>query len=136
MRAGGMLDALPEEDVIYTIRTVVGRDGRIANYELLLADGERLSDERRAVHIGHQQAVLDAVQQSRFAPAQTPLGQAVAVDMVWVIAKTTAVVEPEATAVPAVAAPGRTKAGEKPALPEPAAPVNQRSAAFRRSTTA
>jgi len=33
--------------------------------------------------------VLDAVRQSRFAPAQTPVGRAVAVNMVWLIVMTT-----------------------------------------------
>jgi hypothetical protein len=34
-------------------------------------------------------ALLDAVRQSRFAPAQTSLGRAVAVNMVWLIVVTT-----------------------------------------------
>jgi hypothetical protein len=33
--------------------------------------------------------VLDAVRQSRFAPAQTPVGRTVAVNMVWLIFMTT-----------------------------------------------
>jgi anti-sigma factor RsiW len=135
MRAGGMLDALPEEDVIYTIRTVVGRDGRVTNFEVLL-DGEPKARGRAIDHVGHQRAVLDALQQSRFVPAKTPLGQAVAVDMVWVIAKTTAVVEPSGAPGPALASPAGDKSGPKPALAEPADPVNQRSATIRRSTTA
>jgi hypothetical protein len=114
-RAGGTLDQMPEEDVIYTIRTVVSRDGRVSNYELLLSDAQPATLNGA----GHDRAVLDAVQQSRFEPAYTPLGRAVAVDMVWVIAKTTAVVGPQAhlapRVVPAVAKP-RTK--DLPKLPE------------------
>jgi hypothetical protein len=52
--------------------------------------------------------VLDAVRQSRFAPAQTPLGRTVAVNMVWLIFNVT--VETPATPqtrirVPAAVAP-------------------------------
>jgi hypothetical protein len=41
----------------------------------------------RAVHTNA--AILDAVRQSRFAPAQTPIGRTVAVNMVWLIVVTT-----------------------------------------------
>jgi hypothetical protein len=112
-RAGGTLDRLPEDDVIYTIRTVVTRDGRVSNFEVLLSDGEPVRG-RSAEDDNHARAVLDAVQQSRFAPAYTPLGQAVAVDVVWVIAKTTAVAAAEA---PEHFAPLTAPARRKPAAP-------------------
>ena len=38
--AGGALELIPDEDVIYAFRTVIGRDGSLADYERLL-----LSDE-------------------------------------------------------------------------------------------
>lgn len=125
-RTGGTLHAIPDEDLIYTIRTVVGRDGRVTSW-VLLADGEKVGAEHR----GHQRAVLDAVQQARFVPARTPLGEAVAVDMVWMLAKTTAVIGPESVPAAAAARP-RIKEGPKPAVEEPVAPVNQRSGTYRR----
>lgn len=130
-RAGVMLEDLPSEDVIYTIRTVVNRDGTISNFEVLLADGASPS---RIAPAGHERAVLDAVQQSRFAPAHTPLGRAVAVEMVWVIAKTTAVAEsPRDIVAPAVT----TAPVDTPPVPavEPAGSVRRASPRDGRSTT-
>ncbi len=69
-------------------RCVVNREGRIANYELLKS--ERAAHRRRAARFGTPtEMVLDAVRQSRFAPAQTPVGRTVAVNMVWLIVMTT-----------------------------------------------
>ena len=133
-RAGGTLDQLPDDDVIYTIRTVVNRDGRISNFEVMLSDGEMV--DPRSTNVGLDRAVMDAVQRSRFAPAYTPLGEAVAVDMVWVIAKTTAVAAPPFVA-PTVAKP-RVKDIPKPAVDQPPVvdPAERRSAAGALLTTA
>jgi hypothetical protein len=81
--------------------------------------------------------VLNAVEQARFAPAQTPLGRAVAVDMVWVIAKTTAVL-PAAEFGARAADKPRPKEIPKPAVAPPDAVVDpaKRSAMHRRLTTA
>jgi hypothetical protein len=130
MRAGGTLFAIPDEDLIYTIRTVIGRDGRVTAYEMILANGEPI----RPQDVSHQRAVLDAVEKSRFAPGQTPTGQAVAVDMVWVLTKTTAVTPVETTA--RRPAPLRPKDEPKPAAAETPSPVNQRSGWPLPSTTA
>ena len=118
-RAVGTLDQIPQDDVIYAVRTIVNQEGRISNFEVLLSDG-RIVDSRSA-GVTLDRAVIDALQQSRFAPAYTPLGHAVAVDMVWVIAKTTAVAPPPA---PFRAAPEKpqVKAVPEPALEE--APVD------------
>ena len=136
-RAGGTLDQIPRDDVIYTIRTVVNRDGRISNFEVLLAGGELV--DPRSADVAVDRAVMDAVQQSRFAPAYTPLGRAVAVEMVWVIAKTTAVVAPAVPfARPSVSKPP-VKDVPKPAVDEVPLvdPVDgPRSAAVRNLTTA
>jgi hypothetical protein len=86
-------EAMPEEDGVYLVRTVVDRDGRVANYEVLL-DGGGATARRRPERPGHDKAVRDVIRETRFTPAQTPLGHAVAVDVVWMIAKTTAVVLP------------------------------------------
>lgn len=137
-RAGGTLEGIPEEDVIYTIRTVVSRDGRISNFEVLLSEGELAGGQRTAEHAGHTRAVLNAVEQARFAPAQTPLGRAVAVDMVWVIAKTTAVLGPAVEFGARTADKPRPKDVPKPAVAQPDAVVDpaKRSAMHRRLTTA
>ena len=137
-RAGGMLELMPEEDVIYTIRTVVGRDGSVSSYELLLSDDDAPSSDRKAVAraAAEEVALLNAVSKTRFVPAQTPLGHAVAVDMVWVIAKTTAVAAPPET-LRSPAAPERQKAGVKPLPRGPASPpVSEQPSATRRSATA
>jgi len=126
MRAGGTLDYNPKDDVIYTIRTVVNADGRISNFQVRLSDGE-LVDPRSSAAGGLDRAMLDAVQQSRFAPAYTPLGQAVAVDMVWVIAKTTAVIPAAPFATAQVVVKPRQKDVPKP-VAEPA-PVDDRRSA-------
>jgi hypothetical protein len=139
-RAGGMLDQSPRDDVMYMIRTVVSREGRVTNFEVLLSDGE-LVDPRSAEHAGVDRAVMDAVMQSRFAPAYTPLGRAVAVDMVWVIAKTTAVVPATAFTASSTAKP-RIKDVPKPAVdvdvdpPAAVDPADRRSAADATLTTA
>ncbi len=135
-RAGGTLDQIPKDDVIYTIRTVVNRDGTISNVEVLLLDGELV--DRRSANVGLDRAVMAAVQQSRFAPAYTPLGEAVAVDMVWVIAKTTAVAAPPPPFAAATAAKPRVKDIPKPAVDETPAvdPAERRSATAAELTTA
>jgi hypothetical protein len=115
VRAGGTLDALPEEDLIYTVRTVVDRRGRVTNFELLLAGGG--TAERSATHAGHNRAVLDAIAQTRFGAAPSAFGQPVAFDMVWVIAKTTAVAGPVAEPVPARPAAVKTAAPKLPVEP-------------------
>jgi hypothetical protein len=82
---GAGLDSMPNREAMFTMATVVSREGLIANYELLSERG----GENSAEGGGGVQAVLDVVRRSRFAPAQTPIGRAVAVNMVWVIFFTT-----------------------------------------------
>ena len=113
VRTGQALELMPEDDVIYAVRTVVGRDGSVADWEILLSDeGDSKAQDN---------AVLNAVRKTRFMPAQTPMGQAVAVDVVWVIAKTTAVMAPVSLRN---RAPVEVKAKEitKPPAAVPAAP--------------
>lgn len=135
-RAGGTLDQNPKDDVIYTIRTVVNRDGRISNFEVRLSDGELVNPRSKAA-AGLDRAMLDAVQQSRFAPAYTPLGQAVAVDMVWVIAKTTAVIPPVPFEPPVRTATVKPRPRDVPKpVAEPAPAEDRRSATDATLTTA
>ena len=135
-RAGGTLEQMPEDDVIYTIRTVMGRDGTISNYALLLSDDSPSVDRAAAARSAAQEvAMLNAVRNTRFIPAQTPLGQAVAVDMVWVLAKTTAIVAPEP--VRRSASAERQREAAKPSPREPVGPpVSGQAERPRRSTTA
>lgn len=85
---GGMFEELGTGDAVFALSTVVSRDGRIANYQVLSEPGGRTGQR----HPDRTDAVLaDAVRQSRFAPAQTPGGNKVAVNMVWLIISTTAV---------------------------------------------
>jgi len=77
------------QDEVVAVAATVTREGTIGSYALL--------DQGNAGHIlrpgsakdNDVQGVLHAVRQSRFAPAQRPGGQVVAVNMVWLFARTT-----------------------------------------------
>jgi len=133
-RTGGTLDAFPEDDLIYTVRIVAGGDGRVSNYEVLL--GNDGGTQRPA----HDRAVLDAVAQTRFTGAPAPLGRTF--DMVWVIAKTTAVAGPAVELAAPVRELPAVKELPKPSVEPAASPVNPRSSTtrpfgrLRRSATA
>jgi Putative zinc-finger len=85
-----VFEGIPEQDAMFAVAAVVSREGRIANYELLKSErtGEHTA-KTRGMQANDVEMVLDAVRQSRFAPAQTPVGRAVAVNMVWLIVMTT-----------------------------------------------
>lgn len=85
-----MFEGIPEQDAMFAVATVVSREGRIDKAEMLKSErtGQR-TERERLVHANDVEMVLDAVRQSRFAPAQTPLGRTVAVNMVWLIFMTT-----------------------------------------------
>jgi anti-sigma factor RsiW len=129
-RAWSALELMPEDDVIYTVRTVVNRDGSVADYELLLSD-EGPADTR-----AQENAVLNAVRKTRFMPAETPMGRAVAVDMVWLIAKTTVVAGPVEAIRGRSSSDVRTKDGAKPPTRGPAAPPLSGQPSERPSATA
>ena len=90
---GTVFESIPEEDATFAVAAVVSRDGRIANYELL--NSERSGRQARNQHANDVEMLDAAVRQSRFAPAQTPVGRAVAVNMVWLIVMTTVQTPPE-----------------------------------------
>jgi len=77
------------QDEVVAVAAIVTREGKIGGYELLdqgsnghgLTSGDATDSD--------VQGVLHAVRQSRFAPAQRPGGQVVAVNMVWLFARTT-----------------------------------------------
>jgi hypothetical protein len=138
-RAGDTLELMPEEDAIFTFRTTVGRDGSIANYERLGSDETPSTDRKTVARAAAQElAVLNAVRHTRFVPAQTPLGQAVAVDMVWVIAKTTAIMGPPEPLRRRTVSDAQVKETVKPPAQPASPPVSSQPAAppLRPSATA
>ena len=83
------LDSMPEDEVAIALSAVVTREGRIATYDLLHSDvpatrRSRLDDAKEVT------AVLDAVKRTRFSPAEAAGGTKVAVNMVWLLVRTTA----------------------------------------------
>jgi hypothetical protein len=81
--AGGN-ETSAEVDAVFTLAAVVTREGRIANLELLHANGgPQLADQARLV-----EGLLNAVSRARFEPARMA-GLPVAVNMVWLVARTT-----------------------------------------------
>jgi hypothetical protein len=138
MRASGTIEQIPEDDVIYAFRTVIGRDGSLSDTELLSGDDTPLADRRAVARAAAQEmALLNAVNKTRFVPAQTPLGHAVAVDMVWLVAKMTVAAPVSLRSRPAPVET-RAKEAQKPvAAPEPVAPpLSGQPATLRDSSTA
>jgi hypothetical protein len=85
-----VFEGIPEQDAMFAVAAVVSREGRIANYELLKSERTgQVTEKTRGMRANDVEMVLDAVRQSRFAPAQTPVGRTVAVNMVWLIVMTT-----------------------------------------------
>jgi len=83
------LEQLPEEEAVFALAAVVTREGRIANYEVLSRDGSS-----QAAGVAR---LLDKVARSRFAPAEQGVARApVAVNMVWLLARTTVKGSPRA----------------------------------------
>ena len=137
---GELLAGIPTEDGVFWFYTVIGRDGRVASFDLVRIEGSG-THRRTAAHDQHVEAVLDAVKHSRFAPALTPTGRAVAVNVGWLFVMTTAEKEtqkPEPRPSDAVvAAPAdRLQPAIQPAVVDEAVPVDRRSAASSDLTTA
>jgi hypothetical protein len=83
------LDDLPalvagEDEAVFALAAVVTREGRVANYEVLVSERD---NRPGAVDVT---SLLDRVARSRFAPAERGVARApVAVNMVWLLARTT-----------------------------------------------
>lgn len=86
---GAGLDEIPGDDAVFALSAVVTREGRVANYEVLFSERASVRRHDTAVQIDDASSVLNAVKQSRFAPAEAMEGVPVAVNMVWVLARTT-----------------------------------------------
>jgi hypothetical protein len=104
LNGGPVLDRIPEEEVVFALAAVVTREGRVANYELLQPIYTSARPRGAAADSPAVLAVLDAVKESRFSPAQTSDG-AVAVNMIWLLARTTVKAAAEPFTEPPAAAP-------------------------------
>jgi len=132
MDDGASVAGIPGEEAMFTMAMVVNREGRITTAEML--NSERGSNNaERALHAN--EAVLDAVRQSRFAPAQTPIGRTVAVNMVWLIFVTTVQTPDPQTPVQVAPVVARTRR-LPPADPAVPLPVGRQSSRVSSSPTA
>jgi hypothetical protein len=82
-------DSMPEDEVAIALSAVVTREGRIGSYGVLQSEVPKAS-RSRAGDAREVTAVLDTVKRSRFAPAEAAGGTKVAVNMVWLLVRTTA----------------------------------------------
>ena len=89
INGGALDDGLNSDDSMFALSAVVTREGRLANYEVLFAEHASVRRHDTAVQNGDVSSVVNAVKQSRFEPAQSTEGEPVAVNMVWVLARTT-----------------------------------------------
>jgi anti-sigma factor RsiW len=115
------LDSLPGDDAVFALAAVVTREGRVANYEVLFAERASVRRHDTAVQTDDVSSVINAVKQSRFAPAQATGGAPVAVNMVWVLARTTVKASARASLEPS---PAKIAPAPRPvdAAPKPDAP--------------
>ena len=117
MDDGASVAGIPGEEAMFTMAMVVNREGRITTAEMLNSERGGNNAERA---LRANEVVLDAVRQSRFAPAQTPIGRTVAVNMVWLIFVTT--VQTPDPHTPVQVAPVVARTRRLPAA-DPAAPL-------------
>jgi hypothetical protein len=135
---GPMLD-VSDEEALVTLATVVSSEGRIADFALLQSEREVVAARHdRGRHQRELDDLLLQIKQSRFEPAQALSGRKVAVNMVWMIARTTVRGSiREADVVNAAPVPARKREVEKPAVvADPADPNGVVSATASRLPTA
>jgi hypothetical protein len=83
-------DGENHQDELTAVALVLTREGTIGSYALLEQSGNRYVPVPGAERADDEmEGVLHAVRQARFAPAQRPGGQVVAVNMVLLVARTT-----------------------------------------------
>ena len=113
------LDSVPGDEAVLALAAVVTREGRVANYEVLFSERASVRRHDTAVQTDDMSSVVNAVKQSRFAPAQSIDGAPVAVNMVWVLARTTvkASAQKQAAVMPA---PARLAPTPRPVDTDPA----------------
>jgi hypothetical protein len=84
------LDQLAEEEAVFALAAVVTREGRISNYEVLASERDVANSFDVSSQPHHVTTLLDKVARSRFTPAEQGVARApVAVNMVWLLARTT-----------------------------------------------
>jgi anti-sigma factor RsiW len=98
---GGALESVLGDEAVFALAAVVTREGRVSNYEVLFSERASVRRHDTAVETDDVSSVLNAVKQSRFAPAQAMDGAPVAVNMVWVLARTTVKASAQASIDPA-----------------------------------
>ena len=132
--AAGLDSLMGSEDAVVALAAVVTREGRVANYEVLFSERASVRRHDTAVQTDDVSSVGNAVKQSRFAPAQSMDGAPVAVNMVWVMARTTvkapaqaAVIEPAPVRI-AVPAPHPVETGATPKPDSPSTSIAPPSA--------
>ena len=128
---GAGLDSVPGDEAVFALAAVVTREGRVANYEVLLSERASVRRYDTAVQTDDVSSVVSAVKRSRFSPAQAVVdGAPVAVNMVWLLARTTvkapalarAAIDPLPVRLAPPAAPPRNEAA-KPLVPSASAAV-------------
>jgi hypothetical protein len=113
------LESISDEEVAVAVSAVVTREGRISAYDLLESNDALYAKRRGREDVS---AVLDAVKRSRFVPAEAAGGTKVAVNMVWLLVRTTARGTVRAEARPAPPVPDEVKppaTEDAPAVPLP-----------------
>ena len=138
MDDGASVAGIQDEEATFTMAMVVNREGRITMAELLNSErggGAKAVGAKTVGAIHTNAAVLDAVRQSRFAPAQTPIGRTVAVNMVWLIVVTTVQTPDPQTAVQVAPVVARTRR-LPPADPAVPLPIGRQSSRLVGSPTA
>jgi hypothetical protein len=118
---GAGLESLPGDDAVVAVAAVVTREGRVANYEVLFSERASVRRHDTAVETDDMSSVVNAMKQSRFAPAQAIDGAPVAVNMVWLLARTTVKASAQASVEPPpvrlAPAPHPAAAAPKPETP-------------------
>lgn len=94
---GSALHSIPQDDAVFALEAVVTREGRVVDSELLHTERSGVLRRATAAEADEVTALLDAVNRTRFTPAQAADGGgAVAVRVVWVLARTTVKGSPRA----------------------------------------
>jgi hypothetical protein len=114
------LESVPGDEAVFALAAVVTREGRVSNYEMLFSERASVRRHDTAIETDDVSSVVNAVKQSRFAPAQAMDGEPVAVNMVWVLARTTVKASAQAQAQASVEPPPvRLAPAPHPADPAP-----------------
>jgi hypothetical protein len=126
-----VFDSISDDDAVYAVSAVVTMDGRVSNYELLMSERDQVRRHGEASDV-EAEAFLAAVKRSRFEPAQLWAGGPVAVNVVWLVARTTVKGTPTAAILPEPrprAVPTPAAIVEEPAVEiEDALPASQSGA--------